>query len=724
MIWSRHRKQLHWLLVIGLMSGLLVMAIDWAGGFQRLEWISQDARTQLMRTDAQVHDDLALILIDESSLTALSPVLGRFPWPRSVYADLLDFLAMGNPRAVVFDVLFTEAEWQEDGDGGLSQEDEALAMATASLGNVHHALHLHKESPDEVASDALDQPLPDIIRGQHALADVEGIPDLGRNTYLRPFDELLMASAGMGAVGLDSDADGVYRRVSPFFRYQDVVLPGLSTTALSNHLALDSARMDKGKLHLDDHAVPVDEDGRFGVNFYGEVPAYSFSGIIQSLQRLRRGEADQALIRPEEFEDRIVFLGGSAIGLHDIKHTPMSSRTPGVEIHLSAASNLLKGDYLRPLPASLSSFLILLFAVLTALGFLLSRVHYQLILPLLLLGLNTGLAVWAFGLNLLVDMVAPATAVVMSSVACMAYVSATEGRDRRRVRKMLSQYVSPAVLAEVVDRYDEHLSAEVGSSEEMTILFSDIRGFTSISEGYPADQVVTLLNRYLSELTEAIFHHEGTLDKFIGDAIMAFWGAPIRVEDHARRAVLAGLAMQSRVRHLNTALAEEGQPLLHTGIGLHTGQVILGNIGSERKLDYTVIGDNVNLASRIEGLTSHYGCPLLISGSSYEALGEDIICALVDRVRVKGKQQAVSIWRPLAGPEDDSETQKRARAVRLATEAAWACYERRDWAGAIQGFEALPVEDPIRRIFLGRCSRYAEQDVPEDWDGVYRLDTK
>ncbi|MDQ2070055.1 CHASE2 domain-containing protein [Natronospira bacteriovora] len=721
---SRHRKQLRWLLLIGLISALLVMAVERSGGLQRLEWISYDARVKALRADAAIPDELALILIDEASLAQLNPILGRFPWPRSVYADLLDFLSLGHPRAVVFDILLTENQWLESGGRHEpSAEDQALMMATAAAGNVHHAIQIITEQPDEGEEVVEAPPLPESVRQQHALNGVEGITDFGRNSVHLPIDGLHQMSAGLGAVGLDADDDGVYRRVRPFFRYRDDIFPALSVTALRD-LGLEAARQSGRHLELGDWRVPVGEDGRVLANFYGEIPSYSIGGVFDSLQRLHQGEPERMIIDPEEFRDRIVFIGGSAVGLHDIKHTPLSSRTPGVEIHMSLAGNLLEGDFLRPVTSQVTGLLVLVYALLAAAAFMTGRVSLQLLLPLMLILLHVSAAWWAFSLNWVLDMAAPLGSVVLSGVACLAYVSVTEGRDKRRVRRMLSQYVSPAVLAEVVDRYDQHLSAEVGTAEQMSILFSDIRGFTGISENYPPEQVVSLLNRYLSVQTEAIFEQEGTLDKFIGDAIMAFWGAPIRVEDHARRAVRAALAMQRCGEQLNQQLIAEGWPPLNTGIGVHTGSVVLGNIGSDRKLDYTVIGDNVNLASRIEGLTSHYHCPVLISETTRAAAGDDVICALVDRVRVKGKEKAIAIWRPLASGEDDPRRRAGAEAIRDVTETAWEAYLARDWEGAARAWGRLPEDDPLRRIFLARCRHYMYAAPDPDWDGVHRLDSK
>jgi adenylate cyclase len=262
----------------------------------------------------------------------------------------------------------------------------------------------------------------------------------------------------------------------------------------------------------------------------------------------------------------------------------------------------------------------------------------------------------------------------------------------------------------------------VGSKENLTVLFSDIRGFTSISEKLEAEKVVELLNAYLSEMVDVIFEHEGTLDKFIGDAIMAFWGAPLKVSDHGLRAVRAALDMRRHLEAFNQRLDAKGDIRLEIGIGINSGQVILGNIGSEKKLDYTVIGDNVNLASRMEGLTKEYGSSILITESTYEEVKNSISCRLIDMVRVVGKKKGIKIYEPLDALNGDVSN----RIISLSEE-GFNNYLKRDWAAAIKCyFEIISIkpDDKVSKIFLGRCEWYKATEPPMDWDGAYTMQKK
>ena len=230
-------------------------------------------------------------------------------------------------------------------------------------------------------------------------------------------------------------------------------------------------------------------------------------------------------------------------------------------------------------------------------------------------------------------------------LAAFVYLSVTEGREKRKVRKMLGQYVSPHMLSEIENSMGDVLKAEVGTKEHVTILFSDIRGFTSISENETPERTVSMLNRYFSLWADAIFDEDGTIDKFVGDAVMALWGAPLKRDDHPVRAVRAALRLLEKLPELNVELKESGYPEIRIGIGINTGFAILGNIGSEKKLDYTVIGDAVNLASRIEGLTKQYSCGILVSESTYDLVKDHFECEYVDKVNVKGKDKPVKIFK-------------------------------------------------------------------------------
>ena len=722
----RYKKNTLWGLAISLGVAAVVALLFLANVFQRLEWMSYDMRAAMFRASRAAHPDIALILVDEASLKAMNPLVGRWPWPRSVFADLIEFLALGQPRAVVFDVLFTENERGYGvAPGALGPNDARLVAATREGARVYHAFEIHKDEADEVNKTLLDKPIPPDFKKRFAVANAQGFPPSLHNAFSLPFPALYRAARGAGVVEFERDRDGVFRRTRLLREYQGSLYPVLSTVALLDMLKPKRVALDGQRMYLDDLAVPVRADGSYLVNMYGRYNTYSISGVLATIQRLHSGNTDRLLVNPDEFRDKIVFVGASAAGLEDLKTTPVAHGTPGVMLHASIASNILYKDFLSVIPPFMTVVMIFVLTVATGMGILLlPRVQLKVGFTLVMLLAFVGWALWRFQSNVVYDMVPPLAAIATVWLVIFGRLAFTEGKDKKRVRMMLSQYVSPAILAEVVDKYEDYLRAEVGSKEHITILFSDIREFTGLSESLRPEQVVEILNAHFSAMSDAIFQYEGTLDKFIGDALMAFWGAPVRAADHARRAVLAGLDMLHRLEGVNAELAGKRYPTLRIGIGINTGDVILGNIGSEKKLDYTAIGDHVNLASRMEGLTKQYGCPMLISEYTLAELGADIPSAVVDQVRVKGKQQPIRIYRPLAAPDGPPKALTQAQETVRVSKAAFEAYLARDWRKAKRLYAQLPEGDGVRGVFTARCGEYLKTAPPRSWDGVYVMRSK
>lgn len=721
-------------LALGGAAALLGLLLQWGDWLRELEWKSFDLRVRLLNTEIPPPPELAVILVDEASLKLMNPLLGRWPWPRSVHADLVDFLAVGGARAIAFDILFTENEriLGERSDL-LGANDRRLADAVAGAGNVFSAMQLVHDEEDEFNRSLLGRPLPGDFVSRFGLDTPSSQGQVSSNNFYLPYEELTRATHGVGVVEFSPDRDGVYRRTRLMRWYDATALPVMSLAIL-----LDSTRMlppssEQLLLQTRDGAeifsIPLQQDGSFLIKPYRSFRPYSVGGVLASAQKLIQGETEGLPIHPDEFRDKIVLIGASAVGVEDLKPTPYGDLAPGVYLHASILGNILQRDFLHTPPGALSLLLAVALPLAMVAGVLLtSRSGLRLVIPpLLLLGFIAA-ALLAFRHNLVLDTIPPLTGMSVGWLGSFAWLSATEGRDKRRIRKMLGQYVSPTVLETLIDQSaDGVLRAEVGRREELTILFSDIRGFTTLSEALEPEQVVEILNGYFSGMVDIIFLHQGTLDKFIGDAIMAFWGAPLRVNDHPRRAVEAALTMTRWLESYNTVLAERNLKPLAIGIGLHSGPVILGNIGSEKKLDYTIIGDNVNLCSRLEGLTKPYGCSVLVSESTRDALGDDYPCRIVDAVRVKGKTRPVRIFEPLASPADPPELFDKAQREMTQTDAAFTRYLERDWAGAALAYAKLLEAKPgdrLAELFMERCQQYAQYPPAADWDGVFTLQSK
>lgn len=720
-------------LAISFTVAALVMLGYGAGLLERLEWQSYDWRVAHYRAEKTADPRIAVVLIDDASLKAMNDVAGRWPWPRSVYADLLEYFGYAAPQSVSFDITFTEKQgFGFKGEGLLNPHDQRLVDATAEAPYAHHAARLVLDSADEVNTGLLNRPLPRAFVDKFSVTArlggagvMRGFNDPRNNAYYLPMKELYEATRAVGSVEVNADADGVYRHARLFHRYQDDYFPALSTSALLQLLKPTTIERTEGTIRFGDVDIPVAPDGAYLVNYYGRYTTYSFSGLMASLQQIRAGDIEHLVVDPAEFQDKIVFIGASAAGLEDLKKTPVHSKLPGVLIHAAIVSNVLNSDFLQPAAAAMTYTQIALLAPLTCLGvFLLRRNTLKMLLPLAVAAAFLAWAHVEFQRQVLVDVVPPLASVALAWAASFASLLFTEGREKRKFKRMMSQYLSPAVLATVIDNPEDYAKAEVGSKENLSILFSDIRSFTSLSERLPAEQVVEMLNYYFSAMTDTIFKHQGTIDKFIGDAIMAFWGAPLRIADHADKAVASALEMIQRLAQVNAWLESNGFPRIEIGIGIHSGDVILGNIGSESKLEYTVIGDNVNLASRLEGLTKTYDCPLLITETTHAGLTLPIPCRLVDLVRVKGKQVPIRIYHPMALPATLPPDQHAAlEDVARRTTQAFMYYLERRWDQAIETLEGVP-HDRVSEQLLERCRDYQTRPPSADWDGAHTMTTK
>lgn len=637
-------------IIVAILISLLVFAAAYAsyhyGATEKAEFFLYDAQAKLFRADKAPPRNIKLILIDDASIKTLEPVAGRWPWPRAIWSDLLDFLAAGGAKAVLFDILFME---QYD-----RMNDAALAEATAAAGNVYHSMIIMREDPTKDRSTAvqLNKPMPRDFIERFALRNVTGslqpAPGTENNDFTLPMAPLRSGTKGVTVVEFSKDSDGIYRRTKPVREYQGSSFPVLGIAPfIDEHSTI---AIGERSIRINDRVLPLDENGDFIINLYGldKVEPISIGGLFASYQKMRMGDIENLVVNPEEFRDSIVFIGASAIGAADLKPTPLSVNTPGVILHVSLAGNYLQNDFLSPPDRRLTVLSIFLGAVITAVVVLLSkRFLVRAVFPALFLALYIAFMFYSFSANTIIEGIPFILSTVGSSFVSFGYLTFTEGAERRKVSQLFSQYVSKDVLHEVLNNYSEYMKTGAGQKAEVTILFSDIRGFTTMSETTPPEKIVEMLNVHFSHMADIILKHDGTLDKYIGDAIMAFWGAPVVTTDHAEKAVLASIEMADAVKLVNEELRKRGfEHEVKIGIGLNTGAVTIGNIGSEKKLNYTVVGDAVNLASRLESLTKEYKTVILLSEYTYEKVKDRIDCTIHGSVKVKGREQPVTIYSP------------------------------------------------------------------------------
>jgi adenylate cyclase len=636
-----------------------------------------------------------------------------WPWPRQLYVPIIEFCQRGGARAVIFDVLYTEASVYG------ADDDQRLAEAMKASGRVVLPFFLTRESK---GAGPQDQEVFD-----RASLTIKGAPPAGLTAYqgmTAPIPPLLKAAAALGNVECGPDPDGIYRRLPLVSVCQGHFLPLLSFGAFCHFQAPGEWRFEAGDLVQGDYRVPLDREGRLLLRFRG--PGHSFkrlsvANIIQSEERLKHGLAP--FYNPEDLAGKWVLVGFTAPGLMDLKPTPLAPVYPGVELHATLLANLLKGDFLRTTPPWLIWVWALVLACVVTLAVLFSaRLWTTLAALALLLAVNVGGSLLAFRASWWADPVAPGVALGLAFVLAAAYSYATEGRQKLAIRRMFSFYMSEKVIAHLMS-HPELLNLG-GERRHVTLFFSDLAGFTTISERLSAEKVVGLLNDYLSSMTDIILDEEGTVDKFEGDAIMAFWGAPLPQEDQALRACRAALRQQAALVELNKQFQELGLPPLAMRIGLHTGEAVVGNLGSEKRFDYTVVGDTVNLASRLEGVNKFYDTNILASETTMAACGDDVLFREVDRVAVKGKETAVAVYQPL-GLKDNLTPEKVALSKEF-TEAL-EMYRQEKFSEAASLFQKILAQHPDDRpsqVFWQRCQDFQASPPPPGWSGVFRPDKK
>jgi adenylate cyclase len=746
---SRARRR--YLLRAGLGLLWLAFLMGHALELYRLDWIERlEVRTydlRLLATAAGVPDsdpDVVVIDIDEASLGEI----GRWPWPRHVMAALVEELVDRQRVALVaFDVVFAEP----DESGGLPVLEELARGRLRDAPGFEAAVEDLRPELDRDARFARTLEERPVLLGYYftggdqalrsgqlpapaLLAEDFGgrrLPLIRADGYGANLPILQQAARGAGHFTPFFDPDGLSRRVPLLIEFGGDYYESLSLAAARQFLggvplqpvvgtADGGGYLALEVLRVGDRIIPVDHRGNALIPYRG--PERSFPYI--SAADLVSGR-----LAPGSLENRIALVGTSAPGLMDLRATPVGSAYPGVEIHANLISGIID-EGIRHRPAYLAGFELL---ALVALGGLLAM-----LLPVL--GPASALAaaavamagVVALGMTLWSSflLVMP-MALLLSAVAGVyaldtVFALFVESRAKARVSALFGQYVPPRVVEALAE--NPELASMEGESRDMSVLFSDVRDFTTISEGLSAQALSALMNDYLSKMTRAIQAHDGTVDKYIGDAIMAFWGAPLPRPDHALGAVRTALAMQEAARGLREDYARRGWPALHVGIGVNSGVMNVGNMGSEFRRAYTVLGDAVNLASRLEALTKQYGVGVLVSESTRAATEDRVHYRELDRIQVKGKAKAVSIHEPLMsrdGPTTAMPAELRERCGLYAE--MLGAYRTQDWDGAeraLGGLSARGESAALLSLFRSRITAFRAAPPGSDWDGVFRFETK
>lgn len=737
------------LILLGMLTVLLFLGD--AAGFYRLGFVQYgDAQLYDYRLRLSLPnkgDDRIVILdIDEKSLKQE----GRWPWGRDKMARLMDALFdRYGVAAVGFDVVFAEP----DNSSGLNVLQALGEKQFRDVEQFHSVLKQIRPSLeyDELFAEKLKGRR--VVLGYYFSNSENGAPasksgalpapvfsaDIfrGRPVGLASWDsyganlpDLQSSAASAGHFNPLVDFDGVVRRIPMLVEHDGQIYESLSLAVVRS--LLDMPRLAPGFaseqskeygglewLTVDAAQggliIPVDNEVSALIPYRGKRNSFKYVSVTDVLH----GKTELA-----ELQNKIVLVGTSAPGLMDMRSTPVGEVYPGVEVHANMISGILSQDIKQHPPYMLGANVVLMLIIGVSLSVLLPLLSpvRGMLLSLLFLGGDVALNLSLWNYAALAMPMAGGILIILTLFALnMSFGYFVESRAKRQITGLFGQYV-PGELVDEMAKHPESVSME-GDSREMTILFSDVRSFTTISEKLDPKELSQLMNEFLTPLSRVIYRQRGTIDKYMGDCIMAFWGAPLPDPNHAEHAVLAGMEMHRALNELQPLLKARGWPEIHVGVGVNTGRVSVGNMGSEVRVAYTVMGDAVNLASRLEGITKEYGALILVGEATKDAT-PNIVYREVDMVRVKGKDQPVAIFEPLGL---NGEVEKATLDEIKLFHQALRNYRKQDWDKAdleLLSLQNMSPECKLYKVYAERVTYYRNNPPGEDWDGVFTFKTK
>jgi adenylate cyclase len=725
------------LICLALLIGLAALRIADPAPIEELRVRTFDT---FQRIDYRVKTARPVTIVDIDERSLANPKLGQWPWPRTRIADMVANLTRLGAVAIAFDIMFAEPD---------RLNPDVAADTFRNLDEATREKLRALPSNDEVFADAMrhsrvvlgETGLPEVLTEPDKTLPVTGLATLGEDPQrfmfkfpglLRNTPVLEKAAGGRGMLTINPERDGIVRRVPMIMMAQGATMPSLSFEMLRVVTGTDTIFIKTEvagikSLGVKGFQIPTDLNGQLWVHFARRDPSIYVSAT----------DVLEGRVPPDKIKGKLVLVGTSAAGLNDLKTTPVDPAMPGVEIHAQVLESALTravlaqpyyGPALEFFAALILGILVIAFApmfgpvTLVAVGALFATV---------LIGTS-----WYFYTQhrLLIDFTYPLLSTTSIYLTLIFTSFVREQTQRRQIRSAFGQYLSPALIEQLAQSPEKLVLG--GEEREMTIMFSDVRGFTTISESYKHDPqgLTTLMNRFLTPLTNAILARKGTIDKYMGDAIMAFWNAPLDDKQHQLNACEAAIDMLERIDELNKLREEEAKEGGHAyipinvGVGLNTGTCVVGNMGSDLRFDYSVLGDSVNLASRLEGQSKEYGFPIIVGSKTALAVKDKFAILELDFIMVKGKKEPEVIY-AIAGREDVAQSGRFQRLRNLTIEML-ACYRSRDWEGALTAIERGRRTDDghtleyLYNLYETRILGYQKSPPPEDWNGAFALLTK
>jgi adenylate cyclase len=703
-------------LVMGAIGAVIAAALWLPGVLDRFEAGTWDVRARLFAKPGNATSRVVTILLDQKSLEWGKKENGlSWPWPREVIGAIVDFCQRAGAKTLVTDVFYTEPSVY-----GVS-DDQAFGAAISKNARIVAAMSFGSEQATEKAWPS-DDPRPPLT--------INGLADWvskGRPRFLSyPLAELPIpevfknAKILANALIAPDSVDRVFRRGPLFNTFGERVVPSEALAAyVAGNPGAHQFSIAPGVLTLDGVRIPIDREGRAILKYRGPSTthkAFTAAAIVQSDIQLQGGETpavDPALLR-----DKYVFFGYSAPGLFDLKPSPMTGDYPGVEIHATMLDNILSGDFMRPFPAAATILLLILLCIGAALAASVSsRAGFTAVIYVLFICVAPALALAAYGMGYWLQLIALELGVLFSLVGSSLASYATEGQQKRYIKGAFSQYLSPTVIEELI-AHPERLSLG-GERRELTIFFSDVQGFTTISEALSPEDLTALLNEYLTAMVDIIQEEGGTIDKFEGDAIIAFWNAPLSLADHAVRGVRAALRCQAKLGEMRPSIHARIGKNMYMRVGMNTGHAVVGNMGSKTRFDYTMLGDQVNLSARLEGINKQFGTFVMVSGTTVEKIAGAFPTRELSRVAVVGRKEPVTVHEPMF-PEEYA---ARKQTLEVFGRGLKEFYAGR-FADARKIFEGIASVDPPAASYARKCALLEASPLEEGWSGVWVMTEK
>lgn len=670
--------------------------------FSFLENKSYDFRMNIASQFIYPSEDICFIELDQASLDWASEEMGwAWPWPRSAYGDIVNYFTMANANSLVFDVLFTEPSVYGP------EDDQAFAEACEKNGKVIQTIY----------------------------------EDGNTRKSLYPVSPIKEATAGFGVINSAMDDDDIIRRAKLFFNIDGKTFTSLGYEAFLSGFFKDleeanSQNQDISQLTIDTFSTNfsfLEDDGSVYLRFQSSIDdylPYRASDILESYYAILRGE--EPLIPPENFEDTFTFFAFYAPGLFDICSVPNNQVYPGVGVHITLLDNLLNQQFITKSPWYISLIWILILSVLGTLTVLISEKQKStkktmlsiILIPSFIVGVIIGASFGLFILGFWIPLIIPLFAYLFSFFGCFIFSYSQEGKQRRFIKSAFSQYVSPTVIENLIQNPS---SLKLGGEKKrLSIFFSDIQGFTSISENIPPEELTEFLNDFLSEMSNIILKYGGTIDKYEGDAIVAFWNAPTNVENHEICALEAALECQNLLENMRASYTYRLGSPVYMRIGLNTGDAVVGNLGSRERFDYTMIGDSVNLAARLEGLNKEFGTYTMCSKNLKEAaekINPSLLWRELGRVAVVGKKTAVTVYEPLS----EAFYSEKKNVFDIFDQGRELFYKG-NFKEAKELFSSIQEQDNPAAAYVKKCEKlinqFSNDSSLENWKGIWVASSK